>query len=315
MKIIAYQNPDYTTLLHSSSGGAFTRLAQSVLHQGGIVYGAAFNADWTVTHKRVDNEADLRLLQSSKYLFSDYLSSISLVMADMRNGKRVLFSGTPCQVAALQKRIGKNANLLLIEVACHGSPERKYWEKYLESICKKTHHQKEDIIEVNFRDKRNGWAAYNLTIKFKDGQEFSERATDNLYMRAFLKNYTLRKACFKCPFKYPSGSKADITLGDFWGNYKILPDVDGTSGISIVIFNTENGLKEIGHLRPNWKVDIEKAIVYNPAITECAKKPALYNEFSTEFQNSNRALKVFSKYVGDSLILKLKKYTQRLLHL
>lgn len=322
MKVFAYHNPDDEIRLESSSGGLFTALASEILAEDGVVYGAAFGEDWKVEHIRVDNEADLKRLRGSKYVYSDFASSIAEALKDLEAGRKVLFTGTPCQVAAMRKRAGDRDNLLLIEVVCHGAPEPSYWERYLEEICKKLHRSKKDIESVNFRDKRAGWKDYSFTIRFKDGKTFTQRHEDNLYMRAFLKDYTPREACFRCPFKYPDGSKADLTLGDFWGISQLAPDIDNNLGTCVVILRNEAKEEAVKNLQIDKALQFEDITKYNPAIIRAASKPAQWENFQREVKGDDLLLsakkdeliRLFKKYAGRPLRKSIYLYLARLKH-
>lgn len=298
MKVFAVNNPNSEIRRQSSSGGAFSLLAESVISEGGVVYGVSFNDTWDVIHRRVDSIDGLAKLRGSKYVYSHVGTAYDEVVADLETRRKVLFSGTPCQVAAMRKRVGNNAHLMLVEIVCHGAPQPQYWKKYLSEICQRLGKQITDIDSINFRDKRTGWKNYSFTIKFVDNTIFSQPHDDNLYMRAFLRNYTLRKACFRCPFKYPHRSKADITLGDFWGISQIAPDIDNDFGTTLVI--THNNLKDTVFKKNSiyHNVSFEKVVKYNPAIIDPPEMPLNWNLFQNEVKDS-------------TLITKLKKYAGR----
>ena len=306
MKIIASKNPDYTVLNNSSSGGVFTVLAEDILQCGGVVYGAAFDEDWNIIHKRVDSYEQLPMLRGSKYAYSITEDCYLKAKRDLEEGRQVLFSGTPCQVAVMHKLGGDDDNLLLVEVVCHGAPEHKYWERYLGEMCEKRGCSRKDISSINFRDKRTGWRNYSFTIKFKNGKEISELHDDNIYMRAFLNDFILREACFRCHFKYPDGSKADITLGDFWGYQNFEQQSNDDKGISLVIFRTNKG-EAFGEklLNVSKSYNLDQVSQYNPAIIKTVVKPKRYNEFKNSVETGS-LLKMMRKYASRSFMLRLK---------
>ena len=135
MRTFASHNEDIIIRNTSSAGGVFSSLAEEFIISGGIVYGASFNRNWNVEHIRVTKCSDLNKLRKSKYVFSKFSESISNALIDLRNGNNVLFSGTPCQIAAIKKSAGENKNLFCVEVVCHGAPETKYWTHYLDELC------------------------------------------------------------------------------------------------------------------------------------------------------------------------------------
>lgn len=313
MVVFAAQNSDSDIVAHSSSGGAFSLLADEIIKGGGVVYGAAFDDKWNIVHKRVEGCEELSLIRGSKYAYSIVGDCYRKAKIDLEEGKKVLFSGTPCQIAAMSKLAENAENLLLVELVCHGAPEHKYWDRYLNEICNKYHCSIDNIENVNFRDKRTGWKDYSFTLKLKKGREITQLHDDNVYMRAFLSDYTLREACFRCPFKYPYGSKADITLGDFWGYQHFEPDYSDDRGVSLVILKTLKG-NEFGKrvLKCSKTYTLDQVSKYNQALIKSAVKPENYNEFKNDAETGS-LLKVMKRYTRRPLILRMKLHVMRLL--
>jgi len=282
----------------SSSGGVFSALAERVISDGGVVYGASFDDNWGVAHKRIADKGNLHLLRGSKYVYSAMGSSISDALSDLKSNRFVLFSGTPCQAAAMRKAAGNDANLLIVEVVCHGAPEQKYWRQYLTELCATENKSISDIANINFRDKSNGWLNYNFKIAFKDGSVYEECHKENLFMKGFLSDLTLREACFKCQFKQPHDSKADMTIGDFWGIEEYIGKTDD-AGISLVILNTTNGesffeaYKDTLHTQ---SFDFDSVIRNNRAVIQ----PPCVNVNAPLFKRS---------YNGTNLLATINRYT------
>lgn len=308
MKIFAAHNPDSEIRYQSSAGGVFSMLAEKILSEGGVVYGVGFDNDWNIVHRRIDNPEDLRFLRGSKYAYSRIGTAIQDAISDLKSGKKVLFSGTPCQAAAMRKAGGDNPNLLIVEVVCHGAPEQKYWKKYLTELCNSKGKSISDILSINFRDKRTGWKNYSFTIIFNDGTVFTESHETNLYMQAFLKDLTLKRSCFECKFKYPNGSNADITLGDFWGIETISPGLDNNKGTTLVINRTDLNLE---FLKDNnsRSYDLQNVSEYNPAITTPPKRKNI--NFEDE-SNRKGFIKAARKYTREPFILKIKKIISKI---
>ena len=307
MKVIAAHNPDADVRRASSSGGVFSLIAEKVISEGGVVYGAAFNEEWKVEHLRVDTIEGLSALRGSKYVYSHVGSAYEEALADLEAGKKVLFSGMPCQVAAMAKRAGERENLLLLEVVCHGAPEPIYWERYLSEYLKKRNKTSRNIKSINFRDKRNGWKQYNITISFNDNSEESEFHGSNTYMRGYLRNYIIRKSCFKCPFKYPDGSKADITLGDFWGIESIesYSPQEIFNGVSLVITRTRKG-EEYIYSSYKSSYNLEEVSKINKALTHAAIPPSKYEKFRTESEKTDNLTRLIEKYTSEPLSIRFK---------
>lgn len=313
MVITAAHNPDKEIRKKSSAGGVFSTLAHTVLAEGGVVYGVGFDSAWSVVHKRIRSVENLSELRGSKYVFSNINTTVGSAISDLESGEKVLFSGTPCQIAAVRKRIGENENLLLVEVVCHGAPEAKYWECYIDELCEKHGMSRDDIKSINFRDKSTGWKGYSFTVKFKNGKVFTQQGYKNLYMRAFLRDLTLRKACFKCPFKYPGGSRTDITLGDFWGIEKLAPQIDNNLGTTIVLARTEKGQRFMELFDNYGEFTLEQVSQYNPAISHPASQPSDYDKFSKEADTCDSLTGLFDKYAGIRRLDIIKDRVRRIL--
>ena len=151
----------------------------------------------------------------------------------------VLFSGTPCQVYGLKRFLRKEyANLLTVDIVCHGVPSPLIWKDYLEYI----NPQKEEIVSVNLRDKTRSWSKYSYKIKSKDTLLFDDYAANSIFLRTFINGLSVRPSCFDCPAK-GGKSQSDITLADAWGVNKVYPEMNDEKGLSVVCINTEAGKK------------------------------------------------------------------------
>ena len=232
-KAFAAYNRNLKTRLASSSGGLFSVFAEKILDQNGIVYGAAFRDDYqSVKHIRVDSRDSLSLLYTSKYMQSDTENTYLLAEGDLKQGKKVLYSGTPCQIGGIRSFLKKDyRNLILVDFICHGVPSEKIWKIYTDKLIRQYNHP---IDAVNFRSKEDGWKSQlqlgNVKIK-----ETSDR---NLYYKAFLRNICLRRSCYACKFKSKNGF-SDITLADFWGIQNVLPQMDDGKGTSLILVKSE----------------------------------------------------------------------------
>lgn len=301
MKVYAIDNPSLEVRLRSSSGGVFSILASNIIKENGIVYGVRFDKEWNIVHHKIEDLKELDIIQRSKYAFSKIGNSFKEIQQYLGQNRKVLFSGTPCQIAALKNLIGENNNLFLVEIICHGAPTNEYWKIYLNELIKSLGYKYDDLEFINFRDKRNGWKNYNFTVKFRDGKEFTQNHHENIYMNLFLKNYILKKACFCCKFKYPNGSKADITLGDLWGIDKIKPSINNNIGTSLVIVRTKQGAKIIEKL-DKIELSFEDVIKFNPAIVSPPIIPIRINKFRNYIKKGKNLKKIYDKLEKPSLI-------------
>ena len=221
----------------SSSGGVFYALAHNIIQQGGVVFGAVFSKDFKVEHQAIDTQEEIEKLMRSKYVQSDINDQYRLVKKHLTQGRRVLFVGSPCQVAGLQMYLQKKyENLTTVDFICHGVPSPRVWHQYLQELEKE---RQSKVASINFRDKSKGWGLYTLKIVFENGEILREAATENLYIRAFLQNITLRNSCFNCKSK--GCYQSDITIGDFWGIKDIHPELYSEKGVSLILVNSQKG--------------------------------------------------------------------------
>lgn len=220
----------------SSSGGVFYAIAKAFLKDGGIVVGAAYDSEFNVRHKIVNSVSDLHKIRGSKYVESDLSPVFSEIKAYLDEGKRVLFSGVPCQVGAIKVFLGKKYdNLYTCEVFCHGAPRSGIFDAYKSLITKKNG----PITGFNFRSKYYGWSnpVYEIVTQEK---RIIEKHKDNIYHLMFGYHVSLRDSCYECQFRKHE-RVADLSLGDFWGIEKYYPDVQTKNGVSAIIVNTNKG--------------------------------------------------------------------------
>ncbi len=303
---------DLNILKSSASGGIFTLLAKNVLEENGVVFGARFNNDYSgVYHDYITNFKDIYLFQGSKYIQSDIGNTYHKARQFLQDGRKVLFSGTPCQIAGLNNFLGGyNKQLITVEVVCHGVPSPLVWRKY---IHKKANYEK--IQNISFRDKNvGGWSRYGFLLH-TISQTITEPLQRNAYMQGFLKNLYLRPSCFSCCAK-SNKSNSDITLGDFWKfNRKKHQQIDTNLGISLVLTNTINGeeaLKSIENSANIIKSNYSDAIRGNPYIEESCRKPPESIEFWESFYSNDDTEALISKICSKMAPSSFKRILNRL---
>lgn len=255
---LAVPLPDFYAVKHrsdeirmrSSSGGMFTAVSDWILEQGGAVYGAAFDDNFMVCHRRAATKAERDAFRGSKYVQSDLGDVFSQVKNDLTGGRTVLFSGTPCQTAGLSSFLacGKtNAErLYLCDLVCHGTPSPQIFNDYLAKVKRKYNSA---IQSLAFRYKPAGWRTQAIKIEFCNRKFYQSSAADDIYYRLFLPNIILRPSCHHCPFaslRRPS----DLTIGDFWGIEKAMPEFEDEKGVSLVLVNTEKGRRLFQAVKP-----------------------------------------------------------------
>lgn len=311
-KAYAMMNLDEEERKKSSSGGVFSLLAKNILANNGVVYGVAFNDKYEVEHIRIDAISDLDKLRTSKYVQSKIGNCYVQAKQDLDKGIKVLFTGTPCQIAGLRGYLKKDYdNLYCQDIMCHGAPTPKLWRKYLEEIksgnkgIKSGNKGIGNIEEISFRDKSVNWWQFSMKIKGANG-EIKDIFFDNTYMKAFLADIALRKSCTNCNCK-ELNYFSDITLADFWGLNKSYPELDDSTGVSLVLASTEKGellIKQIASGTKITEVDVEKAVSGNkPAITNT---PAHKNRDKFfEHIDDMTVQQLVKKYVEGNLIQKV----------
>lgn len=265
-KAYACYNKDEKVRLESSSGGVFSLIANYILENNGVVFGAAFDNEFKVKHILVDKKEDLYKLRTSKYVQSSINDTYRKAKEYLEKNVKVLFTGTPCQVNGLLTFLGKEyENLYTQDIICHGVPSPKVWEKYLKYRKKKDENEK--IEDVNFRKKDNGWGKYEFSIKYSNKEVAIDHNKD-IYMNAFLRDVSLRDSCYKCSFK-DKIRKTDITLADFWGINNIKPEMNDDKGTSLIFVNSNKGNELLEKIKNNLVIDevnFEESIQYNKSM-------------------------------------------------
>lgn len=309
----AYNKNDEVLML-SSSGGIFFLLALSILKENGIVIGAMFDSKKLV-HMIVDNKKDLVKLMGSKYLQSNMDDIYKKVKIEVQS-RKILFVGTPCQVAGLKSYVGEdNENLICVDLICHGVPSSKLFIKYINELEKKNNGT---LKKYNFRDKSTGWDSYSVSIDFENISKI-ELARDNCYMKLYLSNLALRESCYNCNFKL--GNKfSDITLGDYWSVHKFHKEIYNKKGVSAVIINTKKGEKFFNTIKKDIRyleTSLDNIVYGNPCLKKSCNKPSKREVFLIDINNYN-CQELCKKYCKipfyRNVIIKLKSIIKGIIH-
>lgn len=242
-----YQNPVKTlAAIHkrmdvrwdSTSGGAFSALADAMYEQGGYVSGAIYNDDFSVRNYISNNPEDLVKLRSSKYLQSKAEGLYTEIRTLLRNGERVLACGTPCQMAALRSFLRKDyENLIIVDFICRGVNSPKVYRKYLDSLERK-HGGK--VVYVKAKNKELGWRNLTRKVVFDNGAVYYGVSMEDDFRRGYHTNVYCRPSCYTCQYKgFPRMS--DITIADYWGIEKVDPNLDNNIGTSMILLNSKKG--------------------------------------------------------------------------
>lgn len=249
MEVYAFRNKDSFTL-KSSSGGAFSEIVLEYMKdmpEKTAVYGASFDEQFNVVHTRITRFNDMRMLRGSKYVQSGLGNSFSLIAEDLNLGIRVLFSGTPCQVNALNQYLSHKKcstdGLMTVDVLCHGTPSPKLWTDYKNWLEKK---YGSNIKEFSFRYKGDGnkrRMAYPMRVCFENGKVLEDTFLLRLYMTLYFSQNAYRNTCYSCRFSNKNRC-SDVTVGDFWKYEEVLGKklLEPWKGMSLILANTNKGV-------------------------------------------------------------------------
>ena len=237
--VYAAYNKDEAIRLDSTSGGVHSMLADKMFDKDAFVGGAVYNQDHTVSQIITDKRERLPEIRSSKYLQSNASSVYQAIETRLKEGRNVFFCGTPCQVQALYKVLGKDYdNLVTADFICRGVNSPKVFLSYMDMLEKKYGSRARDI---KFKSKEKGWHNFSIRVKFENGKVYCKDRWHDLFFIGYLQyNNFVRPSCYDCKFKcFPQ--KADITLADFWGIEKLDPSMDQDKGTSMVMINSDKG--------------------------------------------------------------------------
>lgn len=314
-RTFAFVNEDISVKKNSSSGGAFWCIAEYVIKQGGSVYGAAFTEDFrNVEHIEVTTLEELTLLQGSKYIQSQIGKILKKIEVQLKAGNYVLFSGTPCEVAALRSYLRQDyEKLICIDFICHGIPSSLIWQKYLHT---KEINMGAKCVNVKFRSKTFGWKKYSLLMQFQNGKTYEKIASKDPYMQVFLSDVCLRESCYQCQYRGVY-RQSDITLADFWGVQRICPEMYDEQGTSLVFLHSILGEKIFGEITEHHrsqKVNYVEALESNPSMIVSPVKPKERDDFLQDitYNGFDSAYKKFvKKTIIKKILKKLKRYYEK----
>lgn len=286
-KAYAAVHKDYQVLAKSTSGGAFTAIADAVFAQDGIVYGVAMMDNMQVKHIRTSNKEEFAVLRSSKYLQSDTGNTYQMVEQDLKQGKTVLYSGTPCQIDGLRHFLGKPyERLYTVDIVCHGVGSQAYFDKYLDFARKRYG----NIKTLRFRSKEYvGWSCGGGVVVVTGSSDCLKkipyRDFDNYYYAYFLSGDIYRKSCYSC--KYANMKRVgDFSLGDYWGVEKLHLPLNTFNGCSLLVVNSDKATKFLSKIETmNIKeTRVDEAISQNEQLKHPSRLPDSRKERIKEFE-------------------------------
>lgn len=266
INVYAAKSSDDEIRFYSSSGGIFTEIAKGVLENGGIVFGAELDEDFSVYHSCAEKPYDLAKFRGSKYVQSNLKRTFEQTKVYLSEKRKVLYSGTPCQIAGLKNYLIKDfENLYTVDVVCHGVPSPAVYRKYLDELAEEAGAA---IVKVSFRDKHKGWKR-GETVFTTEKAVFAASKRRDPYMKLFLNNVIIRPSCAECAFNNKR-SRADITIADFWGIDKFHPEFDDDKGTTLVMINSLKGQQLFENIKDNItyiSCTFEEAAAYNVAVS------------------------------------------------
>ena len=288
-KVYGGFHKNVTIRFDSTSGGVFSALANHIYKQNGYVSGAVFNDDWSVSNYISNNKRDLPRLRSSKYVQSNAEGLYRKIKKLLVAGEKVLACGSPCQMAALRTYLVRDyENLIIVDFLCRATNSPKAYRKYLDYL-EETHGGK--IIYIKAKNKDHGWRSLARKVVFDNGKVYYGEGHEDHYRRGYHGNYFERPSCYDCKFKgIPRIS--DITMGDFWGIDKIDPSLEHNLGTSMILANTDKGIKFVETIRSKMELKeftLENVLLGNrgPVMGNCCTEPknlnrvAMFREMDT----------------------------------
>ena len=275
--------------LKSTSGGVFTLLAKWIFDRGGVVFGAAYDEDFSVRHCVISREDELQKLRTAKYAQSTLGDTFAKVYDELKSGKYVLFSGTPCQIVGLQAYLKKpRERLITVDVVCHGVPSPKVWQHY---IAYRREHDAPGcrIDAINLRSKVTGWPGYSVRFLYNNGTCYSARNNEDPFLKGFVGDYYLRPSCYECEFKGVSRN-SDFTLADYWGVWSQLPEYNDGKGTSLVLVHSPVARQIWSQIQAYLRcqeLDPLKSVEENPSALAASGKPQNREEFWKRYQDED----------------------------
>ena len=305
-------NNDEKIRLESSSGGIFSALAQKVIDAGGAVFGAKFAPDFSIVHGWTDTAEGLADFRGSKYVQSVIGDSFKECKRFLDGSRKVLFSGTPCQIQGLKKYLGKEyENLLAVDCICHGVPSPLVWQKYVDFRAEKFGATRQEIVKTSFRRKNDGWKMYSLSFTFANDSEYIEPLNRDPYMQMFLRDECLRGSCYDCSCKSVARF-SDITLADFWGVQTEVPDMDDDKGTSFLVVHSgkcTQALKSLENCTVR-EVALDAGLRHNPSLVKSVSRPQKRETFFRDL-NALRFEKVIRRYATTPLYVRAYRFARR----
>ena len=291
-KVFALRNKDKSELNKSQSGAAFFTIAKRLLQEHGfVIYGVGLDENFLAVYKSAKTVDELENLRGSKYIQSRFFfECFKKIEKNLSEGKKVLFSGTPCQVAGLLAVIpfSLRETLYTIDIICHGVPAPNAWSQYIKWIERK---YKKKVIAVDFRDKTYGWHSCRESFYFTDSQKVSRDSFRHFLMSD--SHFCTRPACAKCPFTNTKRI-GDLTIGDYWGWEKKHNEFNDDKGVSLVMVNSVKGDETLQLIK-------DDVLMIESSIEDCLQ-PQLQRPITINMEEQEQFKRILSSGRFDSIM-------------
>lgn len=299
------QNRNQEICLQSTAGGAFTAIAEYVIEQKGIVFGVEMTDEYFVKHVAVEEKVDLVKFRNSKYVQSKLGNTYALVSQQLKSGRLVCFSGTPCQIEGLRSYLKRDyENLILVDVVCRAVPSPGVWKRYIEMEIQK----RGSIQSVRFRDKALGYQFSTMELKDVHGVVYRGGIESQPWLRMFFSGMIIRPSCTKCKFR-ERYRNSDFTIWDCFNVYSFDKNFDEDIGATRVLIHTKKGTEIFEHIKNEFKYKAVEADVAVEGVREMIESPKPHprrQEFYSDFRRMSFE-DLLSKYYPMTIKIQLKK--------
>lgn len=298
----------------SASGGAFSAIAEAFFSinsdSQNIVYGVTLNENMEVVYQSARTLEQCRIFRGSKYVRSNMRGIAEEIAKKLQEGFAILFSGTPCFVYALKIKLSQwetpMDKLLCVDLICHGTPEVKYWDAYKQFL---EGSRKSKLTHYQFRTHQPGKSPYTAIAAFENGKRLVGTLETAVFNRLFLRHYILAEGCFCCRFTNLD-RQGDLTIGDFWGIEKVMPEFPNGKAVSEILINTQKGVAVAQWMQSCDGWDMQQCtsmefVKYQNNLQRPAEKPENYEQFKLDFQKHGFRF-VAKKYAGYDFLRRLK---------
>lgn len=290
----------------STSGGIFSAVANVFFDANGLVAGASFTDDFKgVEHRLASSWQAAKAFRGSKYVQSATQICFADISKAVEQAQKVLFTGTPCQVASLRRLTDDHDNLTTCDIVCHGVSSPKIFTRYIEE---EELRKGKNVIEYLFREKHSGWHFHKIKIAFEDGSKLIRIPWVDRFSSGYYLNMFLRPACYSCP--YANGKRVgDISLGDCWGVDSAQPEYDDNKGTSLLLVNSDKGCELVHSILRKGIIiagtyNLKKACSSNEPLRRPARLPETRKSFFALFCRTNNFSTASNMYATQVFLLK-----------